>query len=312
MKSKKRNDLTRAFALLLALVLAFSLAACGGKNNSDNRPKSSLKVEEKDWPIVDGATAFKPFYVKMASTLLGKDEAEAVQFVLCSTTDYAYPKLADKEVDLIFCLGPSDEQVAYAKSKGVSFVYQPVLNEAFVFFVNKNNPVDSITVQQLHDIYAGKITNWTELGVKYDEPIIAYQRSEGSGSQTGLYKFVIKSDEVMDPPTGLRIDTMDGIVDAVANYQNSAGALGYSYLYFVKNQHYDDNIKLLKVEGVAPSNDAIASGKYPMINTGYAVFRSAEPNGSIVREIAAWCGSKEAAEIAEQLGYVAYKAPEGK
>ena len=105
---------------------------------------------------------------------------------------------------------------------------------------------------------------------------------------------------------------MDGIVDAVANYQNSAGALGYSYLYFVKNQHYDDNIKLLKVEGVAPSNDAIASGKYPMINTGYAVFRSAEPNGSIVREIAAWCGSKEAAEIAEQLGYVAYKAPEGK
>ncbi len=146
----------------------------------------------------------------------------------------------------------------------------------------------------------------------YNKPIIAYQRSEGSGSQTGLYKFVIPESEVMTPPTELRIGTMDGIVDAVANYKNSAGALGYSYLYFVKNQHYDDNIKLLKVEGVAPSNEAVASGKYPMINTAYAIFRASEPNGSVVREIAAWCAGKEAAAFAEELGYVVYKAPEGK
>ena len=308
---KSNNRKTKAISLIIALVLVFCLAACGSKGNGSGN-KSSLKIEEKDWPIVDGATAFKPFYVKAASVLLGKEESEAVQYVLCSTTDLAYPKLADKEVDLIFCLGPSAEQEAYAKSKGVTFAYQPVLNEAFVFFVNKSNPVDSVTVQQLHDIYAGKITNWKELGADYDEPIIAYQRSEGSGSQTGLYKFVIPSSDVMVPPTGFRLDTMDGIVEAVANYSNSAGALGYSYLYFVKNQHYDDNIKLLKVEGVAPTNEAVSNGKYPMINTAYAVFRSSEPNGSIVRTIAAWCAGEEAAAFAEELGYVVYKAPEGK
>ena len=306
--------------------MAFGLAACGAKgkdapagnntapaNNSGSLPKvpDDLKIKEEDWPIVDGATAFLPFYTRAAAELLGKTEEEASELILCSTTDYAYPNLVDGKADIIFCLGPSDEQVKYAKGKNVEFEYAPILNEAFVFFVNKDNPVDSVTVQQLHDIYAGKITNWKELGGK-DEPIIAYQRSEGSGSQTGLYKFVIPKDEAMDPPIDKRIMTMAGIIDVVSNYDNAQGGIGYSYLYFVKNQHFDENIKLLKVEGVAPSNEAISSGKYPMINTAYAVFRASEPEGSTVRQIAAWCAGGKARKFAQELSYVAYEAPKGK
>ena len=322
-------------ALLLAVALLLGLAACGSgandavnnasgntandaanntANNADNasgKAEEDLKVAEEDWPVVDGATAFLPFYTRVASILLGKTEEEASQYILCSTTDYAYPDLADKKADIIFCLGPSDDQVKYAENKGVSFEYAPVLNEAFVFFVNKNNPVSSITVQQLHDIYAGRIKNWKELGGN-DEEIIPYQRSEGSGSQTGLYKFVISKDEVMDPPLEGRVATMAGIVDVVANYDNAQGGIGYSYLYFVKNQHYDENIKLLSVEGIAPSNEAISSGAYPMINTAYAVFRSSEPEDSIVRKIAAWCTGSKAKKEAAELGYVPYEAPSGK
>ncbi len=295
----------KLIALLLAAAMLLGLAACGKKQESGNIT-SELSLSEADWPIVDGATAFKPFYLKAASMILGKTEEEAQQYVLCSTTDVAYPALVDKDADLIFCLGPSEEQEKLAKSRGIGFESIPVLNEAFVFFVNKDNPVNSVTVKQLHDIYAGTITNWKELGGN-DEPIIAYQRSEGSGSQTGLYKFVISKAEIAEPPKGVRVDTMAGIVDVVANYKNSAGAIGYSYLYFVKNQHYDDNIKLLNIEGIAPTNDAVASGKYPMINTAYAVFRSSEPQDSAVRKIANWCAGKQAAQIATELGYVPYK-----
>ena len=300
-----KSKVLKAAALMLSLVLVFCLAACGKKETPADQ-SSELKISEAEWPVVDGATAFKPFYLKAAAELLGKPEEEAQQYILCSTTDLAYPALVDKKADLIFCLGPSEEQEKVARANGVSFEYVPVLNEAFVFFVNKANPVNSVTVKQLHDIYSGKITNWKELGGK-DEPIIAYQRSEGSGSQTGLYKFVIPKAEVAEPPKGVRVDTMAGIVDVVANYKNSEGAIGYSYLYFVKNQHYDDNIKLLKVEGIAPSSDAVASGKYPMINTAYAVFRASEPQNSAVRKIANWCAGKAAAKIAEELGYVPYK-----
>ncbi len=313
MKSKKVP------ALLLAALMILGLAACGGAQGNNVPPANSklpevsddLKIKEEEWPVVDGATAFLPFYTRAAAELLGKTEQEASELILCSTTDYAYPNLADKKADIIFCLGPSDEQVDYAKNKGVEFEYAPLLNEAFVFFVNKDNPVDSVTVQQLHDIYAGKITNWKELGGK-DEPIIAYQRSEGSGSQTGLYKFVISKSEAMEPLIEMRIATMMGIVDVVANYDNAQGGIGYSYLYFVKNQHYDENIKLLKVNGVAPSNEAISGGTYPMINTVYAVFRADEPENSTVRQIAAWCSGQKARKFAQELNYVVYEAPKGK
>ena len=311
-----KRSVKRCFLVFMSLALVFCLAACGdAANNAANDPGGNtaeeLRIAEADWPVVDGATAFLPFYTRMASVMLGKTEEEASGYILCSTTDYAYPYLADGEADIIFCLGPSDDQVEYAKGKNVSYEYAPVLNEAFVFFVNKNNPVSSITVQQLHDIYAGKITNWKELGGN-DEAIIPYQRSEGSGSQTGLYKFVISKDEVMDPPIEMRVPTMAGIIDVVANYDNAQGGIGYSYLYFVKNQHYDENIKLLSVEGVAASNEAISSGKYPMINTAYAVFRSSEPADSIVRKMAAWCTGNTAKSMAAELGYVPYEAPSGK
>lgn len=307
-------------ALILAALMIICLAACGGGNVNNASPENTaglpavpedLKISDKDWPIVDGATAFLPFYTRATAELLGVSEKEASELILCSTTDYAYPALANGKADIIFCFGPSEEQVEYAKGRGVEFEYVPLLNEAFVFFVNRDNPVDGLTLKQLHDIYAGKITNWKEVGGN-DEPIIAYQRSEGSGSQTGLYKYVISKDEVMEPIIERRIMSMAGIIDVVSNYDNAKGGIGYSYLYFVKNQHYDENIKLLKVEGIEPSAAAISSGKYPMINTACAVFRSSEAKDSTVRKIASWCTGSKASKIAEELGYVVYEAPKGK
>ena len=116
----------------------------------------------------------------------------------------------------------------------------------------------------------------------------------------------------MEPIIERRIMSMAGIIDVVSNYDNAKGGIGYSYLYFVKNQHYDENIKLLKVEGIEPSAAAISSGKYPMINTACAVFRSSEAKDSAVRKIASWCTGSKASKIAEELGYVVYEAPKGK
>ena len=287
-----------------------------GSGNTSNAvpavlPDENMKLSEEEWPVVDGATAFLPFYTAVAAQLLGTTRDEAAEYILCSTTDYAFPDLIDGRADIIFCFGPSTDQKNYAKSKQVEFEYTPILNEAFVFFVNKDNPVDNITIQQLHDIYAGKITNWKELGGN-DEEIIPYQRSEGSGSQTGLYQYVISEKEVMDPPLNGRIQTMAGVIDVVASYDNAKGGIGYSYLYFVKNHHYDENIKLLNVEGIQPSTEAIASGNYPMINTAYAIITNQQPEDSPARKIAAWCRTDKAREFAEELGYVFYEDQTGK
>ena len=266
--------------------------------------EAALKLGLEEWPVIDGALACLPYYEKMASLVLGMPIEEARQYVLDNNTPASFEEIAEGDADLIFCLHGSEEQEAYAKACGVTLDYTPYALDAFVFFVNKDNPVESVSMQQLKDIYAGKITNWKELGGN-DEPIIAYQRNEGSGCQTGLYQYVISPDEVMTPPTEQRIGDMGGIIDAVAFYDNAKGALGYSYLYFVTNQHFDEDIKLLKVDGYAPDAKNIQQGNYPMV-TEYCLVTTTEKKteGSAVKRIIDWCVSAEGQRLAEELSYV--------
>ncbi|NMA94000.1 MAG: hypothetical protein GX975_04975 [Clostridiales bacterium] len=306
----------KLLSILLASILIFSLGACGNGDNqiSDPTPppddpeipeEQLLTMTAEEWPIVDGATAFLPYYTAVASKILGVSEPEASDYVLCSTTDFAYPDLINKKADIIFCLLPSEDQVKYAQEMDVTLVCTPIINEAFVFFVNRSNPVDELSIEQLRDIYAGRITNWKEVGGD-DLPIIAYQRSEGSGSQTGLYLHVVPQDEVMIPPLEKRIGTMGEIVDAVAGYDNAEGAIGYSYLYFITNQHYDEQIKVLKINGIEASKDNVASGRYPMISQACAVYRAGDEENA-AGLIAAWCAGPQGQKLAEEKGYVPNK-----
>ena len=298
----------RILCLALALLMVVSITACGGDDNAASSSAldeaASLTLTKEELPVIDGALALAPYYEAMTAKLLGIDVEEARTLVLCSNTPAAYQNLTDKKVDMIFCAMPSDEQVETAKQAGVTFEYHTILNGGFVFFVNKDNPVKSLTKKQLQDIYRGKIKNWKELGGD-DVEIIPYQRNEGSGSQTGLYRFLLPKEAVMKAPTELAIGDMGDIVDAVAHYDNAKGAIGYSYYYYVSSMHYTDQIKLLGVDGVIPSDETISDGSYPMINQSQIVIRDDTPEDSVVRKIIAWCQSEEGAKLAEENGYVA-------
>lgn len=293
--------------LIGAMILVFG--ACGtpaeddGENDGPEEQGASLQVSPEDWPVIDGATALAPYYEAMAAALLHLPIEEARQYVMCTTTDGAYQNLMNGTADMIFCALPSEDQVAQARGQGVEFECTPILNGGFVFFVNKDNPVDSLTVEELHGIYSGEITNWKEVGGD-DVEIIPYQRSEGSGSQTGLYRYIISEDEVMDAPTEKKIADMGGIVDAVASYEDAAGAVGYSYYYYVANMHYTDQIKLIGIDGVLPGDDTIADGSYPLISQSQVIIRSDEPEDSLLREIIAWITSEEGQKLGEENGYV--------
>lgn len=289
--------------ILLTFILLMCLGGCGGDEEINKEESSDLKISLEDWPVIDGATALAPYYEAMAAELLDLPLEEARQYVLCSTTDGAYENLINGTADMIFCSLPSQEQLDAAAAEGVEFECTPFLNGGFVFFVNKDNPVNSLTVDQLHDIYAGKITNWKEVGGN-DEEIIAYQRTEGSGSQTGIYRFVIPKEEIMPAPTEKVMGDMAGIIDVVADYENGMGAIGYSYYYYVANMHYSDQIKLIAIDGVMPSDLTISNGTYPLLNQSQVIIRADEPEDSILRDIIDWITSEEGQKLGEENGYV--------
>jgi len=298
----------KLLGVILTLVMVVGMfTACTKENEEPIKEvipeKASLQVSLADWPIIDGATALAPYYEAMAAALLDMPIDDARQYVYCNKTDGAFQNLIDGKVDMIFCSLPGENQEQMAKEAGVTFECTPFLNGAFVFFVNKDNPVDSLTIEQLHDIYAGKITNWKEVGGN-DCEIIAYQRSEGSGSQNGMYRYIIDSDEIMEAPTEKMIETMGEIVDAVAYYENAEGAIGYSYYYYVANMHNSEDIKLIGIDGIVPSNETIADATYPIINQSFVIIRDDTPEDSICRTIINWITSEEGQKLGEDTGYV--------
>ena len=260
-------------------------------------------------PLVDGALALEPYYDAVFAELLGLPVEGAKLFLMCNNTPSAYRNLTYGQADMIFCALPSDAQVEEAEKAGVEFEYHTILSGGFVFFVNKDNPVDSITQEQLKGIVSGKITNWKEVGGE-DEPIVLYQRNEGSGSQTGLYRYVLPKEEVMIPPLDRTEDAMEGVVDRVSDYDNGRGAISYSYYYYVANMYTSDQIKLIGIDGVIPSDETISKGQYPFLNFSQIVTRKDLPEDSIVRDIIAWVQGENGARIARENGYVPYDMSE--
>ena len=226
---------------------------------------------DKNYPKVDGSTATAPLAEAFEANFKGKkiDEVNVEH----SKTHKAYEKLINKELDLILVTSPSEDEEKLAEKANVELEVTKVVNEGFVFFLNKNNPVDSLTVEKIKKIYSGEITNWKEVGGN-DEEIIAYQRPNNSGSQTGMLDLVMKDKKIKEAPKEDIAMTMSEIIDAVSNYDNKESAIGYSYYYYANTMYLSDEIKLLKVDGVEPNNDTIKNGEYPILTAYYIVNRN--------------------------------------
>ncbi len=296
----------RRMILICIVVLAVPvLAGCTptGPESGGDGQEVSLHFTPEEYPRVDGSTLTIPFSEAVGAAVMDLPIAEARQYILHNTTHNAYVNLIEGRADIIFVTPPSEEELAYAESQGVKLEVIPMLRDGFIFFVNESNPVEGVDFQDIVDIYSGKITNWKELGGE-DKDIIAYQREENSGSQTGMLKMVMKDTPMTEAPKELMIGDMGSIVDAVALYDNDVSAIGYSYYYYVKNMWGDEHIKMLAIDGVEPNDDTIGSNTYPIVSTTNMVLRSDEPQGSKARLLADWILTEEGQGIARESGYV--------
>ena len=178
--------------------------------------------------------------------------------------------------------------------------------DAFVFFVNANNPVDNLTTDQIKGIYSGEITNWKEVGAPFDTKIIPFQRNEGSGSQTTLQK-LMGDTPIMPPLKEDRLGGMGDIINDTANYRNYNAALGFSFRYYSTEMIRNNQIKLLSVDGVAPTVENIRNGSYPHVATVYMV--TARPRSNNTRKIVDFMLSPEGQKLVEDTGYVSLGTP---
>ncbi len=261
--------------------------------------EASLKLTE-NLPVVDGAAAVFPVY----SAFVNATYPETVE-LYDGTFEYnntvgGYMLLAERQTDIFFGAYPSEEQIAYAKEQGTEFEYTPIGSEAFVFFVHKDNPIESLTVEQIQGIYSGEITNWKEVGGA-DEKIVAFQRNEGSGSQSMLIRFM-NGKPIMKAPSEQVNDLMSGIIERVSDYKSTTASIGFSFRYYVEGIIQNPNIKMISIDGVAPTVENIKNRSYPVVGPLYAVTYKGNENEN-VDLLLDWILSEEGQEIIEKTGY---------
>lgn len=269
----------------------------------------TLKLEGWALPSMDGATALYPVYAAFAQAVYPEREYPLYDsLVECTNTVNAYERLIQRDVDVIFAAAPSQAQLEAAERAGLELHMTPVGREAFVFFVNSRNPVEGLTVDQIKGIYSGEITNWREVGGK-NQSIRAFQRSENSGSQSALQR-LMGDVPIMEPPREDVVADMGGIISQVASYRNYKNAVGFSFRYYSTQMVENDQIRLLALNGVAPTQETIRDGSYPIASEFYAV--TAAPIGQPApetwdRDLAAlldWILSPQGQWIVDQTGYV--------
>lgn len=263
--------------------------------------KSETLHFTENLPRIDGAAALFPVY----SGFVHATYPETTQLYdgkfEYNNTPSGYRLLAEQETDIFIGVYPSEEQRAYAEECGTTFVYTPIGTEAFVFFVHKDNPIDNLTTEQIKGIYAGEITNWKEVGGA-DEEIFAYQRNQGSGSQSMLERFM-DGTPLMEPPTEQVQDLMSGIIERVSDYRSKAGSIGFSFRFYVEGIIKNPDIKMVSVDGIAPTADNIRNGSYPIVTPIYAVTYEEQENDN-VDKLLDWILSEEGQYIIEETGYV--------
>lgn len=261
---------------------------------------SVLKLRDS-LPRLDGATALYPVYAAFARAVYPeKSYSVHNSEVACHTTARAYDALIEGEADIIFVLQPSGEQLGMAAQQGVEMVFTPIGREAFVFFVNAENPVSGLSVKQLRDIYSGRTTHWKELGGR-NSKIRAFQREEGSGSQTAFLQFMEGSD-IMIPPRNDVIHGMGGIINRTASYANYPNAIGYTFRFYAESMVGNDGIRILSVDGVYPTRETIRSGEYPRASEFYTVTRAGETNPNVAL-LVEWILSEQGQNLVEKTGY---------
>jgi phosphate transport system substrate-binding protein len=196
-----------------------------------------------------------------------------------------------------------DNEIEAAQANGIEPVELTVAIDALAVVVHPDNPVNQLSIDQLADIYTGRITNWQEVG-GYDAEIVLLSRETNSGTHVYfLEEAVRKGDsenkDIFAPQTLL----MPSSVGITSELRRNPNAIGYDGLGYVTE--HEKMIAVAKTAGadyVLPSVESGADGSYP-IARGLYMYTAGQPAGAIAEYID-WIQGPDGQKIVAELGFV--------
>lgn len=273
----------KSWVMALALTGVVALSACGnnGGNNAatnsggnaaaTNAPTEASSGSDLSGSILaSGSTALQPLVEQVAEKFMEKNSGVDIQ-VQGGGSGTGLTQVAEKQVDI----GNSDvfaeEKLKDADAeKAKSLVDHQVAVVAIAAVTHPDAGVDSLTKQQLVDIFTGKVTNWKEVGGA-DQKIQIINRPGSSGTRATFENFALGT-KTEDLQGSIQEDSSGTVKKMIGETPGAIGYLALSYL--------DSSVKTLKYDGVEPSVDNVIAGKYPVWAYEH-MYTNGEPNAQV-------------------------------
>ena len=254
----------------------------------------SFKKIYSDIPKMNSAIATYPFVSKLVESTINKNYYNnELEYV---STFQAYQSIINNETDFSIASETNDYQRTIIE-KNTDIKLVPIAKEALIFFVNKDNPINTLSIYDLNDIYNENFTNWSELGGK-DEILHPYQLNKDIGGSEECFSQVIKNNSLYTNNSLIAYD-MKNIIDLTVE---DSGGIGYAFNMFETKLYNLKSIKKVSIDNISPNYENIVLGKYPLMFNVYFIYRESTTNPN-VEKILNWLLSEEGQKLVAQSGY---------
>lgn len=283
---------------LLIAVFAITMGGCSNPPGDEITSESAAEsiVNKGSDTIVNLALAwaeeYQTLHPEMRISVTGGGSGTGIAALINNTVDIANASRAMKP-----------EEIEQAQSSGVDPVEFVIARDAIAVIINHDNPVERLTLQQISDIYSGKISNWKEVGGE-DRPIVRLSRETNSGTHVYFLENVLrlgqKDNKTLFAPETLLLPSSEGITSEIRQNPN---AIGYDGLGYVTEE-----VKVVAVapdagaDYIFPSAETVNSKAYPIARDLY-MYTAGEPEGEVAAYME-WIFSDDAQQIVRELGFV--------
>jgi len=221
--------------------------------------------------------------------------------IMTSQTHGAFMNLIDGNADIILThRTTSPDEKIHADAVGVTLIETPIASDAFVFVVNKKNPVKSLTVNQIQKIYTKEITNWSEVGGK-NADLRAYTRPRNSGSEE------VFRDVVMDGLEPAEFSEIFWILDmphVIFNSLNDEDAICYTFNNYAEVIVRMPDVPKIAIDGISPNKNTVKNTTYPFISKVHVAIRSDLDRNSMAYKLYEWLQSEDAKSTILECGFI--------
>ncbi len=318
------------------IIFSFLAITCRGIEALGTNPE--LNITTSNFPILDGSESTSPLRLILMCKVLGYDyEWQYSPFIqrqedapkqvepdytcdeetrrdlllnrlLNNNTHGSFVNLIDDKVDIIITARSiSRDEKAYAEEQGVTLLEKPIARDALTFMVNAKNPVGNLSIDQIHDIYMGKIANWSEVG-GLDCVMKPYVRNRNSGSQEKFETMVMDGLTIADFPE-MQIGTT--MMSPYYQLEDDTAGIAFTPFYYYKVMVDSKKVRAVGVDGVEMTKENVLNGSYPYTSKVYTAVRSDIDKSSPAYKLFEFLSSDAGQAIVDESGYVPLNASTG-